>query len=156
MKIKAMKDFNAGLMFMAFGLLFVGVAKGWFGGNGYPMGTAVRMGPAYFPMILGGITFLLGAITFVKSFIVPGEDPSPTQWRPLVWIIGAVIVFSLIVGPFNGGLIVASIAIVILAAYGGFEFKPVETMVSSVVLTAACVGIFHYGLGLPFKLFPWS
>ena len=156
MKIKAMKDFNAGLMFMAFGLIFVGVARGWFGGNGYPMGTAVRMGPAYFPTILGAITFFLGAITFVKSFVVPGEDPSPTQWKPLVWIIGAVIVFALIVGPFNGGLILASLVIVVLSAYGGFEFKLTETLISSVILTAACVGIFVYGLGLPFKMFPWS
>ncbi|HWP88272.1 MAG TPA: tripartite tricarboxylate transporter TctB family protein, partial [Burkholderiales bacterium] len=61
MKIRSMKDFNAGLMFMGIGGLFA------IGANQYPMGTAVRMGPAYFPSILGWGTVALGLFVFIES-----------------------------------------------------------------------------------------
>lgn len=86
MHIRNGKDFWAGLMFLAFGLGFSGVA--W---KNYNMGTAVRMGPAYFPVVLGGLLALLGAWVFFKSFN-SGEESSlrPLQFRPLV-LIGAVV-----------------------------------------------------------------
>jgi hypothetical protein len=156
LRIKSKKDFNAGLMFMLFGTMFTGVARGWFGGSGYPMGTAVRMGPAYFPTILGGIMFVLGLIVFLEAFATTDEPPKPTRWRALLWILGSVVVFALLVGPFNAGLVAAAFAIVVLSAYGGDEFRWRDALISAVVLSIACVGIFYYGLGLPFRLFPWS
>lgn len=143
-------------MFILTGLMFVGVARGWFGGNGYPMGTAVRMGPAYFPTILGALMAALGLIVFIQSFFSDGEDPKPTQWKPLLFILGSVIVFGLLVGPLNGGMVAASVVIVLMSAFGGFEHRWTESIISAVVLTVACVAIFYYGLGLPFRLFPWS
>jgi Tripartite tricarboxylate transporter TctB family len=155
-RIKSQKDFNAGLMFMIFGVLFVGIARGWFGGSGYPMGSAVRMGPAYFPTILGGLLFVLGVMVFLESFALTEAPPRPTRWRALLWILGSVVVFALLVGPFNAGLVAACLAIVVLSAYGGDEFKWRDAILSAVILSAASVGIFYYGLGLPFRLFPWS
>lgn len=149
-KIKSRKDFNAGLMFIAIGLVF------GLGALNYPMGSALRMGPAYFPSVLGWLTVLLGVIIFLDSFFLDEAPPGPTQYRGLLWILGAVVIFGLLVGPLNGGLVPATFLICMLSAYGGHEFKWKEQLITSACLTAATVGIFYYGLGLPFRLWPWS
>jgi hypothetical protein len=69
MKIANGKDFWAGVMFMGFGLGFMYVSRS------YPMGSAVRMGPAYFPMVLGGILAVLGAVVFLRAFVSKIEAP---------------------------------------------------------------------------------
>lgn len=149
-KIKDKKDFNAGLMFMIIGMGFVVGAKN------YPMGTAVRMGPAYFPTILGWLLFFLGMITFVESFFTAGEKPRRTQWRPMGLIMGSVLVFGLLVGPLQGGVVLATLALVVISALGGDEFKWKEVLPLAAGLAVAVVATFVYGLGLPFQLFPWS
>ena len=148
--IKSKKDFNAGLMFIAFGLIFALVAKN------YPMGSAVRMGPAYFPTILGWLLVFLGVIVFIQSFITEDEPPKNVDLRALLWILGSVVAFALLVGPLNMGLVAASLVIVVMSAYGGEEFNWRDAILSAVILCVACVAIFYYGLGLPFRLFPWS
>ncbi len=68
MRIKSPKDFWAGLMFVGFGLFFALWAI-----FNYQMGSAVRMGPAYFPALLGGLLTILGAMVLVESFAMdPG------------------------------------------------------------------------------------
>lgn len=149
-KIKSKKDFNAGLMFIAFGAVFAFVARN------YPMGTAVRMGPAYFPMILGWMLMGLGLIVFLQSFKVIEEPPKPMDARAVWWILGSVVAFALLVGPLEAGLVPACVTIVIMSAYGGREFRWRDAISSAVILSGASVAIFYYGLGLPFRLFPWS
>ena len=150
MRIKGKKDLYAGLMFIGFGLVFA------IGAMNYPMGSALRMGPAYFPSVLGWMLVVLGAVIASWGLIHEGEAPKKTGWRGLLWILGSVVAFALIIGPLNGGVILASIAIVILSSYGGWEFKWKEAIPLSLFLAAATVGIFYYGLGLPFRLWPWS
>lgn len=149
-KIKSKKDFYSGLLFILMGLGFALVA------TNYPMGTAVRMGPAYFPTILGYLLALLGLIVFIESFVSADAPPTPTQLRGLLWILGSVVAFAILVGPLNAGLVPASLVIVLMSAYGGEEFRWRESLISSIIQTVAVVGIFYYGLGLPFRLFPWS
>ena len=150
MKIKSKKDFNAGLMFIAIGLLFA------IGALNYPMGSALRMGPAYFPSVLGWMLVILGAIVFFDSFFINEAPPKPTVLRGLLWILGSVVAFGLVVDPLGGGLILACLVIMIMSAYGGAEFKWKEAIASGLFMTALCVGTFYYGLGLPFRLWPWS
>ena len=150
LKIKSKKDLNAGLMFIAIGLLFA------IGALNYPMGSALRMGPAYFPSVLGWMLVILGAIVFLDSFFINEAPPKPTQWRGLLWILGSVVAFGLVVDPLKGGLILACLVIMIMSAYGGAEFKWKEAISSGLFMTALCVGTFYYGLGLPFRLWPWS
>src|SRR6267154_2648004 len=69
MKITNGKDFWAGVMFIAFGLGFMIVARN------YAMGNAVRMGPAYFPTALGGILVVLGAVVFLRAFVSKVAHP---------------------------------------------------------------------------------
>jgi len=149
-KIKSQKDFNAGLMFIAFGAVFAFVARN------YPMGTAVRMGPAYFPTILGWLLMGLGLIVFLQSFATKDEPPKSMDARAVWWILGSVLAFALLVGPLEAGLVPASVVIVMMSAYGGREFRWRDAITSAVILSVACVAIFYYGLGLPFRLFPWS
>jgi len=143
------KDFNAGLMFIGIGAFFAILAQN------YPMGTAVRMGSAYFPTMLGWMLVGLGAIVFLRSFFMHGnEAPSKTHWRQLAWILGSVVVFGFLLD--RAGLIVASFALMSICSMGGWDFRWKEQLVNAVGMTLANVAIFHYGLGLPFKLFPWS
>jgi len=148
LKIRSMKDFNAGLMFMGIGGLFA------IGANQYPMGTAVRMGPAYFPSILGWGTVALGLFVFIESFIVEDTAPTRTAWRPLIMVIGAVCAFAALIN--TGGLITATVVLIILSALGGHEFKWKEAIISATFLSITVWLIFDKALGLPFKLFPWS
>ena len=157
-KIKSKKDFNAGLMFITIGAIFsigaIGIPA--LGIPGYPMGSALRMGPAYFPSILGALVMILGAVIFFDSFFIEEDPPRKTEYRGLLFILGAVVVFGLLVGPLNGGLIPACFALMLITAYGGYEFRWREAIINSIVMTCASVAIFHYGLGLPFRLWPWS
>ena len=162
MRIRAKKDLYAGLMFIAFGLIFA------LGALNYPMGSALRMGPAYFPSVLGWMLVVLGLIIASWGLMHDGEEPKKTGWRGLLWILGSVVVFGWVVNGFTlhwagidaavpqGGLVLASIAIVVLSAYGGWEFKWKEAIPLSLFLAAATVAIFYWGLGLPFRLWPWS
>jgi hypothetical protein len=148
LKIRSMKDFSAGLMFMCIGGVF------GYGATNYPMGTAVRMGPAYFPSILGWGTLALGLFVLVESFIVEDEAPTRTAWRPLILVLGSVTAFAALIN--TGGLITATIVQIILSALGGHEFKWKEAIISAILMSITVWAIFDKALGLPFKLFPWS
>lgn len=148
--IKSKKDLYAGIMFIALGAFFALWALN------YNMGTAQRMGPAYFPTILGWMTAILGVIITIRGLTVPDEEPHKTQWKPLLMINGAAIAFGVMVDPLKIGFVGAVVISVIICAAGGYEFKWKEAIIEAIVLIAICWGAFVYGLGLPFRLFPWS
>jgi hypothetical protein len=86
MKVRNGKDFWAGLMFLGFGLGFAIVAQN------YPMGSAVRMGPAYFPTALGGLLAILGGIVFIRSFASSIANPLRVFEFRLPLLIAAAVV----------------------------------------------------------------
>ena len=148
--IKSKKDLYAGIMFIVLGCFFALWALN------YPMGTAVRMGPAYFPTILGWMTAGLGVIIAMRGFTTPDEEPRKTQWKPLLLINGAAVVFGLLVDPLKIGFVGAVVVSVIICAAGGYEFKWKEAIIEATVLIVVCWAAFVWGLGLPFRMFPWS
>jgi hypothetical protein len=151
------KDFNAGILYICLGGFFAVYAQKneFLGISGYPMGTAVRMGPAYFPTVLGWMLAALGLIIFARSFFEhDAEPPRKTNYRPLLLLIAAVIAFGFLLD--TAGMVVASLALMYISALGGHDFKWKEQLVNAVFMTAVNVAIFYYGLALPFKLFPWS
>jgi hypothetical protein len=213
MQIKNPKDFWAGLMFFVFGAAFVLIAVGtpdfinriW--GDklipGYQIGSAVRMGPAYFPVVLGGLLAVLGAIIFFRSFVshISGDaavvklpfnlfdlaiaagifvvatfaakmlgisndyamlgsalilSVLSVVFRPdtkaLVLILASGLAFAYLLKPL--GLVIASIAVVFISAYGGHEFKWKEVAILSLVLVVFSVLVFVKGLTLPFPICP--
>ena len=146
MKIKAPKDFWAGLMFIGFGIGFLVVAQN------YAMGTAVRMGPAYFPTVLGGILALIGLAIFVKSFVTNGPAVPQIVFRPMTLIIVAIVLFGVFLKPL--GLIVSAAILIGLGAFGGHEFKSKEVAILYAVLVVFSVLVFVKGLGLPIPTCP--
>jgi hypothetical protein len=213
MVIRNPKDFWAGLMFMGFGLAFVVIAMGspefinqlvgdkiW---GGYQMGSAVRMGPAYFPVLLGSMLAILGALVFFRSFVSHIQGAAAmiklpfnvvdlavvvgvfvvltyaAKWlnisndwamlgsaaaisalaiafRPeakaLALILASSLAFAYLLKPL--GLVLASIILIFVCAFGGHEFKWKEVAVLALVLVIFSVVVFVKGLVLPFPICP--
>jgi hypothetical protein len=147
MKIKSPKDFWAGLMFIAFGLFFLGWAV-----THYQMGSAVRMGPAYFPTLLGGLLAFLGALVLIESLAMEGPPVPKFGFRPLLLVLGACIAYGYMMKP--TGLVIATGALVFISALGGHEFKWREVALLYVLLVIFSVLVFVKGLTLPFPLWP--
>ena len=147
MRIKSPRDFWAGLMFIGTGLFFML----WALAN-YQMGTAVRMGPAYFPAVLGGLLAFLGFLVLIEAVAMQGPPVAKMMMRPLVLISVACVVYGYIMKP--AGLVVATAALVFISAFGGHEFKWKEVTILYVILIIFSVLVFVKGLTLPFPLWP--
>lgn len=146
-RIKAPKDFWAGLMFIGFGLFFMIWAV-----THYQMGTAVRMGPAYFPAVLGGMLAVLGLIVLAGSLAMRGPPVAAFAFRPLILILLACVVYGYTMKPL--GLIGATAALVFISALGGHEFKWREVTILFLVLIVFSILVFVKGLTLPFPVCP--
>ena len=147
MKIKSPRDFWAGLMFIGFGTFFATWAV-----VNYQMGSAVRMGPAYFPAVLGGLLAFLGLVVLLMSVTVRGPRVDTFHFRPLVFILGANVAYGYVMKPL--GLVLATAVLVFLSAFGGHEFKWKEVTLLYVFLIVFSVLVFVKGLTLPFPLWP--
>ncbi len=157
MRIKSQKDFFSGLLFIA-----VGVGFAW-GATNYKVGDAARMGPGYFPLLLGIMMTIVGlAVTFTAMTVETedGERIGKFAWKPLFFIIMSNLVFGLLLGglPSIGlpymGLIAAIIALTFIAALAGEEFKFKEVLVLSLILAASCYLTFITALKLQFPAWP--
>jgi hypothetical protein len=147
MKIKSPKDFWSGLMFVASGLFFAIWAI-----THYQMGTAVRMGPAYFPTMLGGLMVALGLIILVGSLAIQGPKVPPFLFRPLLMISLGLVLYGYLMKPL--GLVGATAALVYVGALGGHEFRWKEVTILYVILILFSWLVFVKGLSLPFPLWP--
>ena len=147
MRIKSPRDFWAGLMFIGFGLF----ASIWAVAN-YQMGTAVRMGPAYFPAVLGGLLAVLGLIVLIESLTIDGPPLAKMNFRPLILISAGCVIYGYLMKP--AGLIIATAALVYISALGGHEFKWREVTLLYVVLIIFSILVFVKGLTLPFPICP--
>jgi len=148
MHLRNPKDFWSGIMFAAIGFAFAIIVKVY----EYPMGTASRMGPGYFPFVLGNALGILGIIILLKSLVSDGGGVSKFAWRPIAWILGGVIIFGLTVKLV--GLALAIVTLVLIASFGGHEFKLKEQLIAGLILAVGSIGVFVYGLKLPFPIWP--
>ena len=146
MKIKSPKDFWAGLMFIVFGLFFLVVARN------YQMGSAVRMGPAYFPTVLGGLMAVLGGIVFFQSLAIQGPPMPKFSFKPLFFISLSLVLFGYLLKPI--GFVLSLVVLIFVCAFGGHEFRAKEVAILTVVLIIFSVLVFVKGLTLPFALWP--
>jgi hypothetical protein len=157
MRIKSQRDFWSGLMFMA-----CGVAFAW-GATSYTIGEGARMGPGYFPLMLGILLTLLGLFITFESLVVETEDGEKVgaiAWKPLGFIIGANLVFGVLLGglPRFGipamGLVVAIYALTFVAALAGDEFRLKEVAVLATALAIGSYLAFVVLLKLQFPVWP--
>lgn len=157
MNIKSQKDFFSGLMFMG-----VGVAFAW-GATTYNVGNGARMGPGYFPLYLGVLMTVLGAVITFKSLVVEtigGDKIGKWAWKPLFYVIMANLVFgALLAGlPSFGlpamGLIAAIYALVFIASMAEEGWKLKATFILATVLAAGSYVAFVMALKLQFPVWP--
>ncbi|HEX7888646.1 MAG TPA: tripartite tricarboxylate transporter TctB family protein [Ramlibacter sp.] len=157
MRIKSQKDFFAGLMFTAVGGAFA------IGATTYTIGEGARMGPGYFPLMLGILLSILGLFIIMESLMVETEDGEkigPWAWRPLGFIIGANVLFGILLGglPSIGlppmGLIIAIFGLTFVAALAGDEFNAKEVAILATVLAVGSYLAFVLLLRLQFPVWP--
>lgn len=146
MHIRAPKDFWSGIMFIAF------AAVALFAARVYSLGAAGKMGPGYFPILLGSVLALIGLILVVRSFVIDGETVSRIQVWPLAIIAAAVVLFGMLLQPL--GLIISLALVTVVSAFASRESKPLEVAALACVLLAFAAGVFVYGLRLPLPLWP--
>jgi len=145
-KVLSSKDFFSGLLFISFGVVVVKVAIN------YPMGTAARMGPGYLPTFLGGLLILLGTVIAARAFWMSGDTMETWALWPLLLVIGAVLAFGFLVD--FAGLVLTIPLVVLISRLAGSEFRLFEVLLLCLVLVLLALGIFVYGLNLPFKIWP--
>jgi hypothetical protein len=157
MQIKSRKDFASGLMFMMVGTAFA------LGATNYTIGTAARMGPAYFPLMLGIMLALLGAVVAAKSLVEGRADGAPIgriAWKPLLLIVGSNLCFGVLLGGVQSigvpamGLIAAILAVVVISSMASNQFRLRSALVLAVVLAIGSYLTFVVGLGLQFQVWP--
>jgi hypothetical protein len=139
------KDFWAGLMLIGVGTLAVVLARD------YPLGTVVRMGPGHFPVGLGAVLVLFGIYVLVKG--LRSADKIEAGWSPRALIVLplALALFGFLMD--RAGFVPALAVLTFGSAAAGSEFKLVEIVGLTILLTAFSAAVFVWGLGLPYPLF---
>jgi hypothetical protein len=134
-------------------LIAIGAAALYIGRD-YPFGTALRMGAGFFPIVLGAMLVLFG-VYFVARGLRSG-DRIEGNWSPraLVILPLAFVLFGVLMQ--HAGFVPALLLLVVGSAMAGTEFRLVEVLVLAVLLTAMCVALFIWALGLPYPLFSGS
>jgi len=157
MKIKSQKDFFSGLMFLVMGGAFA-----W-GATSYNVGEGARMGPGYFPLMLGLLLGVLGLAIIFQAMVVETEDGEKIgsiAWKPLGFIIGANVAFGILLGgiPKFGipamGLIAAIYALVFISSLAGDNFRPKEVTILATILAIFSYIAFVWLLKLQFPVWP--
>ena len=142
--IRNNKDFWAGAMLIA-----TGAASAWIA-HDYPFGSAVRMGPGYFPSVLGGVLALFGIVLMVRGLRSSEKITGNWSLRALIVLPLSFVLFGFLMD--HAGFVPALIVLIFGSAAGGSEFKLGEIALLTVVLTLLSVAIFIWGLGLPYPL----
>ena len=139
------KDFWAGLLYAGFGGAAVLIARD------YGMGTSSRMGPAYFPTVLGTLLLLIGIASFVRSFLAAGEPVGGIAWKGMALVTLATVLFGAMLRPL--GLIAALIALMLVSAAASVRFRfDWRALAMMGGLLVFCALVFVKGLGLPVAL----
>ena len=147
-KIPRPKDFYAGLLFVAFGVFAVIIARN------YPLGTAARMGPGYFPRLLGILLIVLGAALSLTALRGHGPPLPGWKWRPVSIVLLSVVAFGLVLT--HAGLVLSTIGLIVVASTASREFRLRESIISGILLAALSVGVFVIGLKLQLPIWPGS
>jgi hypothetical protein len=141
------KDFYTGLIFIFFGIIAILEARH------YVMGNAARMGPSYFPSIIGIILVLLGLIISVRPLWLSGNANERIVLGPLLLVTFAVLTFTVLIESL--GLVLATLPLIVISSFGHVEFNLRKVIVLYLVLVASAVCVFVYLLKIPFRVWPW-
>jgi len=149
MRIRNHRDFWSGVLFITTGLLFVALSRQ------YTLGTAAKMGPGYFPTILGGLMAFLGLLILLPSLAKRGPEVrvAKMDFRAILLVIVAVAVYAATLPKL--GFIVSLFLLIGISSLASHEYKLKTTLISSVVLLVFSWLVFVKGLELQFPFLPF-
>lgn len=151
MKLKNKRDiWPAALM------LFIGLGT-TLGSLDYGIGTLARMGPGYFPMLLGGTLIFIAVLILATPSNDEGSEQQPRlggHYRSWIIVIVGMLAF-MAVGKY-GGFVPATFALIFLTALGDRSNSVKAALVLAAGVTVVSVAVFHYGMQLQFPLFTWG
>lgn len=157
MKIKSQKDFFSGLMFSGVGAAFA------VGATNYTIGNGARMGPGYFPLLLGVLLGILGVVIMFKALTVEtpdGDKIGAWAWKPLGYIIAANLLFGVLLGGLPSikvpamGMVAGIYGLTIVASLAGDRFNLKETLILATILSIGSYLAFIVLLKLQFPVWP--
>ena len=140
------QDFLAGLLFVVIGLAALAFS------HTYQMGTAVRMGPGYFPRALGILLVVLGAVLTLRGFQSTADAKPHWRFRPLFIVLVSVGVFSLAAPRL--GVVVGGFLLVFIASLASPEFRWKEALASGAICGLTAAALFVYALSIPLPVWP--
>ena len=151
MTIRHAKDFWSGVLFVLLGIFFIVFVQR------HELGSAARMGPAYFPTLLGGAMALIGAIIALRGLLKAPADPEEGRvekfhWGILFLILGSVVLFSLLLTTF--GLMISLAAMIVVASLASQSVNWKETIAMIVLLDAIAYVVFVVGIGMYVPVWP--
>jgi len=146
--VRHQKDFVAGLMFIAIGIAAIVIT------SNYPLGTAARMGPGFFPFFLGLILAALGLAILLTALRPKNAGPGVDKfhWGPIFWVLLPIIVFGVLLKIL--GMIILGLMVVVVSSIASEEFKLRPTVWLAIGLVIFCSAVFVGGLHLPIPLCP--
>ena len=144
-RVRHPKDFYSGLLFIGFGIASLTI------GSNYMLGSASRMGPGYFPRILGILLIVLGALLSLRALRIDGPKVPAFRWRPLI-IFASVLAFGFMLE--RAGLVLSTIGLIIAASTASPEFRWKESVVSGFFFAALTVVVFVLALKLQLPIWP--
>jgi Tripartite tricarboxylate transporter TctB family len=148
MRIRNQRDFWSGLMFIAAGILFIALSAQ------YQFGTSAKMGPGYFPAVLGGLMAVLGALVTFGAYSETNivTTLSKVGWREILLLLGSVAVFGFLLPRL--GMVISLAVLVGVSAIASHEFSVRDTLIAVVVLVPMSWVVFVWGLELQFPVWP--
>ena len=148
MRIRHPKDFLTGLMFLLFGAAAMVLSLG------LKVGSAAKMGPGYFPLVLGALLAVLGSALLLRAVLAAsGPRAWPVlQLKPVAIVLTSVVLFSRILIPF--GLLLSTAVLVVFASMASHEFRWKEALLNAAVLVAIVVAVFFYFLEFQLPIWP--
>jgi hypothetical protein len=136
-------------MFVACGVAFA------YGATNYNVGNAAKMGPGYFPLMLGVVLAILGALVTLTALTVDTPDGEPIghfDWRSIFIILGSVALFGFLLQP--AGMVISLLVLVIASSFASHEFTWKGTLINAVVMVVLCFITFVWALKLQFPIWP--
>lgn len=143
--VRENQDFWSGVMLIVVGMTAIVIARD------YPFGTALRMGPGYFPTILGGILALFGLFFVARALRSTDKIEPGWSLRALIVIPVSLVLFGIMMT--YAGFVPALMVLIFGSALATTEFRAIEALLLTIGLTFGCVVVFIWALGLPYQLF---
>lgn len=147
-RIRSQKDVAAGLIYIVAGAGFS------LGALNYKLGDPARMGPGWFPFWIGMLLAAVGIATATQGLRsgTAVDKVKAAEWRAIAWVLGAVVVFGLLLQP--AGLVLSLTALILLSSRASHEFTWRGALLSALVLVVFSTAVFVQGIQLQIPLWP--